>query len=149
MTTKPLYTDLKSPRRETIQTGTKSFLASDQGDNYEEVNSLFIGNRKDSDTYIKKKEDPRYELFIKEQQIKFQIGYVKFGYTYTQNLIPPYILPFGGKDWHYIVNRNFTAVRIYLDIADITNEQMFVEEVAKDKLQTRNTIVQRGLDILN
>ena len=40
-------------------------------------------------------------------------------YTGLQNLVAPYILKLGSKDWHYLVDKNYNVLRVILDITQL------------------------------
>ena len=57
-------------------------------------------------------------------------------------------MTYGGRDWHYIVDDNFSTVRIYLDLPQITNEKGFINQVggnddanSEDMANNRNTFI--------
>jgi len=55
------------------------------------------------------------------------------GYNSEQNLITPYLLQIGNSDWKYMTDDNFEVVRVYLDLAGITDEQIYTDEYEKVK----------------
>ena len=48
-------------------------------------------------------------------------------------MITPYLLQLGNSDWQYMTDDNFEVVRIYLDLAGITDEQNYTDKYNKPK----------------
>ena len=57
-------------------------------------------------------------------------------------------MPFGSQDWNFLSDRNFGTIRVFLDLADVTSEEDYLEmyniqheHEEKDDTSNRNTFI--------
>lgn len=65
-------------------------------------------------------------------------------YQGLQNLVAPYILKLGSKDWHYLVDKNYNVLRVILDITQLYRDPAY-KKFLREKGYTEN--ISDGSDI--